>query len=415
MVVQFRAWPARPLPLDGAAAAPARLGDGFRTELRPLSRGHGLVDAWRDLAARSLEPNVFYEPDAMLAAAQHLPEAGAIELLTVRDDRPGAHGGRLLALWPVHRAKRPWDLARGFGGRYVTYGAPLLDRQLGLEAASALIEHCRSTPTPLAGLMFRALALDGPAARSIAMAARLAGHSCLETGAHWRAAFTAHERDPEHATEKGRLRREIGRLRRGLAGLGPLRLASARTPEAVRDALEFFLALEASGWKARRGTALLHDPRSSVYFRTLVRTLARQGQATVHLLEAGDRVIAAGLVLGSGGHGWYVKTAYDEDLAAHAPGAVLSHAIAEQARTDHAIAQLDSCAVPGHAMIERVWSGRLRVGDLVVGFGSAAETCLRRDARRAQWRLAAKRLYYRVKGLGPTGVPLRESEGRGAA
>src|ERR1700692_4140646 len=43
--------------------------DAFKVEWRDLPDLHAVVDEWRELAARALSPNVFYEPAFALAAA----------------------------------------------------------------------------------------------------------------------------------------------------------------------------------------------------------------------------------------------------------------------------------------------------------------------------------------------------------
>src|SRR3954449_13521675 len=58
--------------------------------------------AWRDLAARALERNVFYEPDFALAAARHLREAPRPAFVFAWDaQRPRGEPGALLGVFPV--------------------------------------------------------------------------------------------------------------------------------------------------------------------------------------------------------------------------------------------------------------------------------------------------------------------------
>ncbi len=75
--------------LDGAASAIASArravladryaANAFTVEWRKLSELEAITAAWRDLAARALEPNVFYEPAFALAAAPVFGrDAGAV-------------------------------------------------------------------------------------------------------------------------------------------------------------------------------------------------------------------------------------------------------------------------------------------------------------------------------------------------
>lgn len=187
-------------------------------------------------------------------------------------------------------------------------------------------------------------------------------------------------------------------MAKGLSALGDVRLLSAHSPDGLKDAMELFLALEASGWKARRGTAILNDVRDAAFFRCLSRALGRRGQMTLHVLEVGARVASAGIVLSSGDHAWYVKTSHDEALARHSPGAVLSHQIGLSAMGSPAPCFVDSCALPGHEMIERVWKGRMRVGDIAIGLTPQADIALWREDAARSLRHQLKRIYYRFRG-----------------
>ena len=51
-------------------------------------------------------------------------------------------------------------------------------------------------------------------------------------------------------------RRELDRQMRRLCELGAVSFMSARTASEIENAFAMFIALEASGWKGRRGTAL---------------------------------------------------------------------------------------------------------------------------------------------------------------
>jgi CelD/BcsL family acetyltransferase involved in cellulose biosynthesis len=375
---------------------------GFRVEARPLESCRAIEAQWRALAAEAVEPNVFAEPDFLLTAAQHLPEAAQQVALLVWE--AGA-SGRLLAFWALQRprAARAPALAKGFASRYASSGTPLLASGLAVEAACALIEGAMRIWPDMAGAMFREVPLDGAGARALRAAAVLSGMATAELDVHARACLWPGA--PGQLPAARRLR-DLARLNKGLAAHGDVRLVTARQPADVRAAVEAFLALEASGWKARRGTSILSSARDAAFFRILTRSLALRGQMEVHLLEAGGRVAAAGLVLSAGRHAWFLKMAYDEEMAQHAPGASLTFevglsALATRARDPDAAGAggfIDSCAVPGHRLMERMWKGRARVGDLAIGPGGTVEIALAREAGRRRTRAIAKRFYYALRG-----------------
>lgn len=370
-------------------------------EIRSLAGARSIVAAWDDLARHAAEPNIFHEPAFSLAAEQHLPEAAGQMVALVWGPR-GGDGHRLLALWPMQPARRGSiaPLCRGMALRYASSGAPLLDQRFAIEAASALIAGLSELEPASAGLLFQEIALDGHAARALRAAATLNGLTTSELDVHARACLWPADSGgmPAGPRADGKTKREMSRQARGLSKHGDVRIITAQSPEDVRVAMEAYLALEASGWKARRGTSILSQTRDASFYRSMTRALSRSGQVAVHILEAGARIAAVGLVLKSGGHNWYVKTTYDEVLAEHAPGAFLSHQIGQSCIAVPDIAFVDSCAIPGHRMMERIWDGRVRVGDLVIALRPAATGAIAREQARRRTRLIAKRFYYKMRG-----------------
>jgi CelD/BcsL family acetyltransferase involved in cellulose biosynthesis len=388
----------RQLRTRANAARAVTVGD-LTVEVVPLDSARALTEAWASLARQTIEPNIFFGPDVMLAAEQHLPEVAGSTLALVWGPRVG-NGSRLLALWPMRSARRtPFaTFNRGLTQRYASSGAPLLDQRFAIEAASALISGLGELDPHNAGALFQEIALDGAAARTLRAAATLNGLATTELDVHSRACLWPEDGLAAARSSGNKTRREMARQLRGLSRFGDVRLVRAESPQDVRVATEAFLALEASGWKAQRGTSILSQTRDASFYRSMTRALSRSGQIAVNLLEVGERIAAAGLVLKSGGHNWYIKTTYDEALAAYAPGVLLSHEIGLTCLDDTGARFIDSCAVPGHHMIERVWNGRVRIGDLVIAHGAATDQAIAREKARRRSRAVVKRFYYQLRG-----------------
>lgn len=115
------------------------------------------------------------------------------------------------------------------------------------------------------------------------------------------------------------LRSQFRRRRRGLERLGRL---SFRIGTTERD-LEVLLALEASGWKRRAGTAIVSDPRAEALYRDFAATAAARGWVRFYLLELDGRPIAADFGCAFAGRGYLLKTGFDETYARLSPGFVL--------------------------------------------------------------------------------------------
>ena len=146
-------------------------------------------------------------------------------------------------------------------------------------------------------------------------------------------------------------------------------------------ALEGFLALEASGWKACRNTALASERGRAEFARAAVRDLAAAGLCRIHRLELDGRTIASLVVFAAGGVAYAWKTAYDKLLAAFSPGTLLLLIeVTESLLADPAVAETDSCA-SDHPVMNRMWTERRPVGGVLVGLSPAAEAAVHRAAR----------------------------------
>jgi CelD/BcsL family acetyltransferase involved in cellulose biosynthesis len=200
----------------------------------------------------------------------------------------------------------------------------------------------------------------------------------------------------------GKRRKEMRRQRRRLEEWAPVTLATATEADSIADALKDFLALEAAGWKGRRGTAAGHNAALARFLEQAVCALAAQGLARIDRLMWGNRAIAAAIVLRSADAAWFFKIAYDETLARASPGVQLTLDLTSALLADPTIARVDSCAVADHPMIDHLWRERLEIGDLMVRIGphrpaSFAVACRLERARRAAI-AAAKRVVSVLRG-----------------
>jgi hypothetical protein len=111
---------------------------------------------------------------------------------------------------------------------------------------------------------------------------------------------------------------------------GELQLVQVQDGTAEIDwALDRFFEVEASGWKAREGTAILTAPGAEQTYRAFAHALARRGWLRLYLLRVGDRVVAGDLGVAIGTTGFLVKTGFDEELGRLSPGLVLRGKVLE--------------------------------------------------------------------------------------
>jgi CelD/BcsL family acetyltransferase involved in cellulose biosynthesis len=185
---------------------------------------------------------------------------------------------------------------------------------------------------------------------------------------HFRAALDA-TRDADQLLRDalgGKKLKELRRQRNRLAEHGPVRFDAARRPEEVASALEIFLNLEASGWKAKRGTALLQDDGDAGFVRRATQVLAESGQCEIASLHAGATPVAAAIVLRHQDRAFYFKLGVDERFAKYSPGVQLTLDLTRHLCADPAIALADSTADPDHPMIDPIWRERLAIGDVLI-------------------------------------------------
>lgn len=332
--------------------------------IEPLERLAGERAAWRALASEAIEPNPYSEPDFLLASARQLGEAAALRLVTVRERGPE---GRLVALLPFRRPKWREGILFGavclYSNPYVSLTTPLLAVDRAPEALAAALECLAALPEAPEALYLPLLAETRPAGRAVLEHAATRCLAILPVERHARASVERGQPDPDPEggrTTRRNLDKKLRRLRR--LGAVTFETITAEAP-AFAIALEDFLALEASGWKGRRGTALASRAETLAFARA-----AFAGHAPAVILERlalDGRPLAMNLTLRASGASFTVKTAYDEAFAGLSPGMLLDLWAAERVLSDPAILRADSCARPDHP-IGAVWRQREPIAALLV-------------------------------------------------
>ena len=93
----------------------------------------------------------------------------------------------------------------------------------------------------------------------------------------------------------------------------------------VAEEFEHFLAVEASGWKGARGTAIQQHPELTAFYRGLTERLTTDGHCEIHSLHAGGRCIAAEFCVYTRGRVDRPRAGYDEAFSNIAPGRLVTH------------------------------------------------------------------------------------------
>lgn len=319
---------------------------------------------WLALCERAAEPNGYYLPDWELAVDASARERSDVSALSARTTQRD-----LVALLPVISAWRAWKIplpALVSADPYGDLGTPLIDGDAPVDAAHLLLEQARVAGAR--AIILRHAVPDGAAVNAIAAALakdRLALHilraeqrACLDAT---RDAETL-LRDALGAKKLKELRRQHNRL----ADHGDVRFSVAQSPTDVARMVEVFLALEASGWKADRGTALAQHAGDAAFIRQATVALAARRQCEIITLHAGETPVASGIVLRHRDRAFWFKLGVDENFAKFSPGVQLALELTRHLCADPDIVLADSTALPGHPMIDPIWRGRLSIGDVLI-------------------------------------------------
>lgn len=339
------------------------------------------IAAWSDLARRTAEPNVFYEPEVLLPAMRHLAPAGAVRLAIVEDA-----AGRWVACAPVRRV-RAWGRLRLpcltlWAHDYCGLEVPLVDAAAAMPALSALLGVLRS---PRGGVFvtFTQLPHDGPVHEALH---ELTAGREVEVARYERAVL---RRRPEFTYldgMKGKRRSELSRSRRRLEE----RHEGVQTVDVSdRDeAVEWFLRLEASGWKGADGTALAIVPGATEFFREACAALRRDGRLELLALMADGRPIAMKCNFVTHDKMFGFKQAFDESMHRYSPGKLLDIDTMRAFHEREGVDMLDTIASAGNASINGMWPDRRELVSVLVPVrgpvGSLARTALARAMRRTR-------------------------------
>lgn len=353
MAETLQSSPAHRRDADTALGSP---GAQALPRLQTLSMG-----AWRALACRSVEPNAYNLPDWVLAAN------GSSDVAT-RALTATAPDGRLIGVVPVVPLWRAYRIplpALACADPFQSLGTPLIDRDHADEAIAQLIAQARHAGAH--ALVLRNLGLNGATAQAFVRVARQQGLRPRVLRA-WSRALLDARRDPAELRRALRAKKlkELRRLRNRLAEHGRVSFAVAQTRADVAAAFDQFLALEASGWKGRRGSALAQRPDVADRLRRAAVELAAHGQCEIVTLSAGTSAVAAGVVLRHQDRAFFFKVGIDERFARVSPGVQLTLELTRHLCGDPQISSADSTARPAHPMIDPIWRARLEVGDMLI-------------------------------------------------
>ncbi len=339
-----------------------------------------LADAWRELGRNAVEPAAFQSADFALPILAH---QGGVNLIRV------SLGSAIAMALPVERR---WGMQASAASTLTASGLPQTAEH-GAEAAIMALLNSLSEPylfrsLPKASAFFALLENAQPQLHVVKSWKR-AALKINGTFEQWFGENFDHKR-----------RKEFKRLRARLAEQGKLELETLNQSSSLHGFINSLVELEAKGWKGKRGTALNSDKATEICFSEICTNCHRSGTLRFWTLKFNGQPIASLVGLVDGAQGWIVKIAYDESFAKFSPGVLLILDATEALFTEPALKLVDSCAIPGHPMIERIWRDRIEMVDVLVAPAkvspfrfAATVTALKTHAKLRQ---SGKSIFYRL-------------------
>jgi CelD/BcsL family acetyltransferase involved in cellulose biosynthesis len=349
----------------------------MRASVTPLSDiTPAELASWADLYARAAEPNPYFAPHFVLAAARGLGRSD-VGLLVARS------GSEWVGCLPIVRARTwrrvPLPSLTTWLHDYCLLGTPLLDGGDLAESAGALVAGARRD-RHATFVALEWLGADGPVGDAFAEV--LTGRRDERPHVSERFERATLQRRPENDYLDGRLsskrRKELRRQRRALEReLGGEVVVHDRAGEEA--AVEAFLRLEASGWKGREGTAMGTIPGHDRFFRDVCASFAVDGHLELLSMEVEGREVAMQCNLLTDDALFCFKVAYDEELSRFSTGVQLELEAIDLFHARKDLMWMDSCAAPDNELINGLWPDRRPLETLVLPAGAR----LRRAARPA--------------------------------
>ena len=392
-----------------AAVLSTAIGKADRTlSIYPAQAGYDLQDELDFLSNRAMEPNVFFT-SRFLAPAMPRLEDRDVRLAIIRDE--SANRSRLRLLMPFS-VERPGfaigaPIMRAWANPYGPIGTPLVDAEKAGETMDHFLEALGRDELRLPSvLVLPDLRLNGAfakMARAIAMSRNLPVDI---TNQHDRPMLESLKDGETYLKDsiKASHMREMRRQWNLLAKVGKVTYEVARQPRDILTRMEEFLLLEAGGWKGKKRSAMLSDRLHAAFAREAVSNLAEIDAARIHTIDLDGKAIASMIVLMMNGEAYTWKTAFDEDYARYSPGKLLVAQLTEWHLDDANIVRTDSCGIPDHPIMSRLWQEREEMGTLIVGLRQNADREVRQVGTQLHLyqntRSVAKKIRDKIMSLG---------------
>src|SRR5882757_8570111 len=259
---------------SGAAAHATAASNGPRRVTVEIADAARLADMhahWTDLLGRAAAPNVFMDPALVGVAASIDPDARHRALLAWE-----TAGGRnrLVSIWSfaVGRPRRSMLPMQTIVIPAYAHGhlaTPVIDRDCLDETLDAMLDGIASDRQLPKIITIDAMGAGEPTYDALirVLESRGSAPCVFDRGQRPKLASALDGKAYLENALSSSTRKKLRQHRRKLSENGTLTSTVATEPEAVRQALEEFLTMEASGWKGHEGTALANNEGDAAFMR----------------------------------------------------------------------------------------------------------------------------------------------------
>jgi CelD/BcsL family acetyltransferase involved in cellulose biosynthesis len=337
----------------GTGAGPA----GAGAESSTLEWRDGLepvADEWDELAER-VGAGPFQRPGWFAAWSRAFAGDASLAVLTAR------RAGRLVGAVPV--LGRRGRVTSPTNWHTPSFDAVAEDGSVADDLARAVVARASTR------LDFSFLDLDAPFAARARAAVEGAGRRTICRPV-LRSPFVDLEGDFE-SYDGGldtKFKRELTRRRRRLEELGELTIEFTDGRSELERQLAEGFAVEGSGWKVDRGTAIASRPETEAFYTDVARWAAERGWLDLGFLRLDGRAIAFAYLIVLVGVVHVVKVGFDPEQRKFAPGSLLTRAAIERAY-ERGMSRYDFLGAEDRYKLD--WTDQVRERVRLQAFGSS--------------------------------------------
>jgi CelD/BcsL family acetyltransferase involved in cellulose biosynthesis len=354
----------------------------YKYELVHAVKTRGLAVGWAALSKKSLQPAGFNAPELLFPIMRQ--DANS-KLVTID------HGADTLLALPLVEKRTHF---KSLASPLLASGMPHISRDM---TETVLLAFLNGSKKPV---LFNAIPSEGAFLQMLQNQA-----AQFETIESWqRAALkpSGKYQDWFEATFDQKRRKEFKRLRARLAEAGTLELLTLKKGDNPKLFVKDLLALEAAGWKGKKGTAISAMPRLTNALYEAAIDLHAAGKLRFWSLKFNGQSIASLFAIVEGEQAWLGKIAYDENFAKYSPGVMVILDCTESFFAEKKIKLVDSSAIPNHPMIDRIWRDRIAMTSVIVAPSSISTNRFKFVVKMLKLRLdlrsKLRNIYHKIKG-----------------